>query len=101
LLGDDDRRLTFLGALRSSEYWLLLVGCISAVAGIGVWVVVPLLVAGLSISALPKYLALWPKARRVGAEREWWQTVILSIFNCLAASYGAFMLGTVARWIGW
>jgi hypothetical protein len=54
LLDGDDRPLTVRRALRSPEFYLLLVGCVAAVAGIGVWIVVPMLVAGLSISPLPK-----------------------------------------------
>jgi hypothetical protein len=66
-----------------------------------VWVVVPLLVAGLSISSLPKYIALWPRAQRAGAERVWWQTVMLSVLNNVAAAGGAFLLGIVTRWVWW
>jgi hypothetical protein len=36
----------------------LLIGCIAAAAGVSAWVAMPLLVAGLSISSLPKYTAL-------------------------------------------
>ena len=53
-----DRPLTVRRALRSPVFWLLLVGCIAALAGVEVWVVVPMLVAGLSISSLPKYIAM-------------------------------------------
>ena len=53
-----DRPLTGRQALRSPVFWLLLVGCIAALAGVEVWVVVPMLVAGLSISSLPKYIAM-------------------------------------------
>jgi hypothetical protein len=40
----------------------------------------------LSISSLPKYIALWPRAHEVGAEAEWWKTVLLSVLNNLHAS---------------
>jgi hypothetical protein len=33
------------------------------------WVVLPLTLAGLSIDSLPKFVALWPRAQDVGAER--------------------------------
>jgi hypothetical protein len=98
---DDDKPLTLWRALRSAEFWLLLVGCIAAMARLSVWVVVPLLVAGLSISSLPKYIALWPRARAVGAERVWWQTVALSVFNNVGASCAAFVFGVAARWLWW
>ena len=96
-----NEKLTFWRALRSPEYWLLLVGCIAATAGVSAWIAVPLLVAGLSVSSLPKYIALWPRAERVGAERVWWQTVGLSMFNNLATSCGAFVLGILCRWLWW
>jgi hypothetical protein len=86
-------------ALRSSEYWLLPVGCVVAVAGAGVWIVVPMLVAGLSISSLPQYVALWKRAQRAGVGGAWWRTVTLSMLNNLAASCGAFVLGVVFRLI--
>ena len=98
MLGDEDRPLTGWRALRSPEYWLLLVGCLAAGAGVGAMLVVPLLVAGLSISSLPKHIASWPRARRADAEREWCQTVVSSIFNNLATACVTFLLGIVARW---
>jgi hypothetical protein len=67
---------------------------------LSVWiVVVPLAVAGLSISSLPKYIALWPRADQVGAEAEWWKTVLLSLLNNLAAACAAFLLGNLSRWL--
>jgi hypothetical protein len=98
---DGKERLTFLRALRSPEYWLLVVGCVAAAAGVSAWITVPLLVVGLSISSLPKYIALWPRAERVGAEGAWWQTVMLSMVNNLAASCGVFVLGILCRWLWW
>ena len=62
---------------------------------------IPLCVAGLSISALPKYLELWPRAEMVGAEGEWWKTVSLSLFNSTVAACAAFVLGQVARLVFW
>jgi hypothetical protein len=61
--------------------------------------VVPLLVAGLSISSLPKYMTLWPCAKRAVVEGAWWHTVALSMLNTLAVGCGAFLLGIVARWL--
>jgi hypothetical protein len=98
---DDNKPLTFKQALRSAEFYLLLVGCIAAAVGVEVWIVVPLLVAGLSISALSKYVTPWPQAQRVGAEGAWWRTVALSVLNSLATGRGAFLLGIVARWLWW
>ena len=97
---DDDRKpLTFLGALRAPEFWLLLVAAIAATCGVAWWIVVPLATAGLSISSLPKYVELWPRVRAAGAEWEGWKTVALSIFNSIAASCAAFAMGVVSRWL--
>jgi hypothetical protein len=46
--------------------------------GLSAWIAAPLTVAGLSISSLPTYIALWPRARHAGTEAEWWKTVLLS-----------------------
>ncbi len=86
---------------RSPEYWLLLAACFVSMLGVAWWVVVPLTLAGLSVSALPKYLELWPRATEVGAQGEWWKTVGLSTFNSLAAAVAAFVLGNLVRWIWW
>ena len=85
-------------ALRSPEFWLLFVAAFAAAAGLSGWIIVPLTLAGLSISSLPKYFELWPRARNVGAEGEWWRTLALSALNSFAASCAAFLLG---RGIGW
>jgi hypothetical protein len=81
LMRDADERLTFRRALRAPEFWLLVVASLAAAGGVPWWVVVPLTLAGLSIASFPKYIALWPRARRTGAEREWLLTVSLSMFN--------------------
>jgi hypothetical protein len=64
-------------------------------------IVIPLTLAGLSISSLPKYVELWPRAERVGAQAEWWKIVGLSFFNSLAAAVAAFVLGNLVRWLWW
>lgn len=64
-------------------------------------VAVPLTTAGLSISCLPKYVALWPRVRAVGAEVEWCKTVALSTFNNIGGACAAFLLGILSRWLWW
>jgi hypothetical protein len=96
---EDDKPFTFRRALRSPEYWLLLVASLAAVGGVAWWIVVPLATAGLCISSLPKYVELWPRVRAAGAEWEGWKTVALSIFNSMAASCAAFVFGIVTRWL--
>jgi hypothetical protein len=48
---------------------------------------------------MPKYVALWPRAREVGAELEWWKTIALSMFNNLACACGVHVVGVFARWL--
>ena len=59
----------------------------------------PLAVAGLSISSLPKYIELWPRVRAVGAEWEGWKTIALSMFNNVATSVAAFAVGRLSGWL--
>ena len=86
---------------RSLEYWLFVVAALASMFGLAWRIAVPLTVAGLSISSLPKYIELWPRAEAVGAEGEWWKTVLLSTFNNLAAACGAFVLGKLIYWLWW
>jgi hypothetical protein len=67
---DADQPLTFRQVLRAPEFWLLVVASLAAAGGVQWWVVLPLTLAGLSITSLPKYVAFWPRARLAGAERE-------------------------------
>jgi hypothetical protein len=83
------------------EFWLLLVAALASTFGLAWWMAVPLTLAGLSISSLPKYAELLPRARTVGAEGEWWKTVVLSLFNNLAAACGAYVLRKVIHWLWW
>ena len=98
---DEGKPLTFFRALRAPEFWLLLGTAAAGVASGAAWVFIPLCVAGLSISALPKYIELWPRAEKIGAAGEWWKTVALSLFNSTAAASAAFVLGQVARLVFW
>ena len=58
-MSDDGEPLTLWRALRMPEFWLLLVAGIAAMCGVSAWIVMPATVTGLSISSLPKYIALW------------------------------------------
>lgn len=98
-MDDDDKPIGFWRALRQSEFWLLCAGAVAAMFGVPWWVTVPLMVAGLSISSLPKYIELWPRARNVGAEWQWMVTVALSELNALAAACGTHLAGNVTRWL--
>jgi hypothetical protein len=96
---DAPKRLTVMTALRSAEFWLLLVAVVLSAFQQHWWVIVPLTVAGLAISSLPKYLTLWPRAEAVGAQHAWWLTVALSLLNSLAATCGCLLLGRVLAWL--
>ena len=100
--GDDPRKaLTLRRALRSPEFWLLLAAALVSTFGVSGWIVLPLTTAGLSISSLPKYVDLWPRARAAGLEHEWWKTLTLSLLNNFAASCAAFLFGIFSRWLWW
>jgi hypothetical protein len=47
----------------------------------------------LSISWLPKHIKLWPCARRAGRSGRGGWRIALSLFNNLAVSCGAYVLG--------
>ena len=96
---DDDQPLTFRWALRASEFWLFVVASVASRAGVSAWLVVPLVLAALSIVGLPKYIALWPRARDAGAARVWWQTVALSQLNNFAVAMACVLLGRIVRWL--
>src|SRR5262245_3817972 len=98
-MADGDERCNSPGAARagSSGSWSLPV--IAAASGVQGSVVTPLTLAGLSIASLPRYIALWPRARQASAEREWLLTVALSMFNNLATACATFLLGNLIRWI--
>ena len=80
---------------------MLLAAAFVSMVGVTGWIVIPLALAGLSISSLPKYIELWPRAAGVGAQSEWRKTMALSTFNSLAAAVGAFVLGNLTRWLWW
>jgi len=94
---DDDEPLTLRRALRGPEFWLLVATGLAGTFGVPWWLAVPLATIGLSISSLPKYLAMWPRVRAVGAEWEWVKTIALSVFNNLGAACASFLLGMVVR----
>jgi hypothetical protein len=96
---DDQRSPIFGRPLRSPEFWLLAVSAAVAAAGLDAATTIPFSLAGLTLSSMPKYIALWPRARAAGATGVWWSTVALSMLNNLAASCAAFLLGLAIRWL--
>ena len=96
---DEEQPPTFWRAIKMPEFRMLLVTSGAGAAGGAWWVFIPLCVAGLSISSLPKYISLWPRAREVGADWKWWETVGLSTFNSVGAASGAYMVGIASRWL--
>ena len=91
--------MTFRRAVRAPEFWLFLATALAGCLGMEWWIAVPLATAGLSISSMPKYVELWPRVRAVGAEREGWKTVALSMFNNFACACDVHVVGVFARWL--
>jgi hypothetical protein len=85
---------------RVPEYWLLVVAALASMFGVAWWVVVPLTLAGLSVSSLLKYIELWPRAERVGAQAEWWKTVALSTLTASRPRLRHSCLGTCCSGCG-
>ena len=98
---DDEKPLTFWRALRTPEYWLVLTGAGCAMGGLSSWIVVPSIMAGLTLVSMPRYIELWPLAQATGAERMWWQTVALSMLNNFAAAVACVLLGRFLWWVWW
>ena len=86
------------GAWRAPEFWLLFTAAVCGAFGLSWWIVIPLTVAGLSISSLPKYIELWPRAQAAGATHQWLATVGLSMLNSLGAALAAFAVGCAVGW---
>lgn len=90
---DEERPLTFWRAFRRAEFWLLLATAACGAYGVSGWIVVPLTTAGLSISSLPKYVRMWPRAQRVGAQAVWWRVVGLSTGLGVLTAYASMLVG--------
>ena len=98
-MGDDAHKPpTVRRALRTPEFLLLLVACFVSMYGVNAWIVIPLVVIGLSINSLPKYWRLWPKARAVGEEWMWVLSVAASLINALAAACALVVFAALNRW---
>src|SRR5262245_25526045 len=88
-------------AFLAPEFWLLVVAALAAMYHVPWWVTVPLVMAGLAIKDLPKYIGLWPRAQAAGAVLEWWFLVAVSTALSLAVAVGVHVLGNVVRWMKW
>jgi hypothetical protein len=86
-------------AIRSPEFWLLFVAALSAGFGVSGWVTIPATTAGLLVSSLPKYVALYPRAIAVGAELAFWATVLASVLSAAVAGIAAHVLGRLTWWL--
>ena len=98
MVDEHEKPPSFWRALRASEFWLLLVACFVSMYGVRAVIVIPLVVVGLSIKSLPKYLALWPKARATGGEWMWALAVAASFVNALAAACALVVFAALNRW---
>ena len=90
---DDDPQSGFGSAFRSPEFWLLFVAAMAAGFGMSGWICVPVTIARLLISSLPKYLPLYPRAKAAGAEAAFWATVLASVLIATTVGIAAFLLG--------
>ena len=97
----EDEKYRGWRAFRAPEFWLLMVAGVCALGGVTWWVVISTTFAGLSISSLPKYIELWPRACEAGVQREWWITVGQSALISLTAATGACVAGIVTHWLLW
>ena len=91
----------FIRPARTVEFWLSAVVCFCAIAGTPWLVAIPLGVLGLMLCVWPKYAAMLPRARAVGAEREFAVTVALSILNALITISASYLMGLFIRWLFW
>ena len=96
---EDDAPMSFRRALRSPEFWLLLVAAITSGCGVSGWIVVPATMTGLLISSLPKYGPLYVQAKAAGVTPAFWATVLASIGNAAVAAIAAFVLGRATWWL--
>ncbi len=90
---------SFLAALKSAEFWLLLVAAMCAGFGVSGTITIPATTAGLLVSSLPKYGPLYPRAKAAGADAAFWATVLASILIAAAASIAAHLLGRLTWWL--
>lgn len=90
---------SFLAALKSAEFWLLLVAAMCAGFGVSATITIPATMAGLLMSSLPKYGPLYPRAKSAGADMAFWATVLASILIAAAASIAAHVLGRLTCWL--
>ena len=63
------------------------------------WVTIPATIAGMLISSLPKYIAIYARAKAVGAVAEFWATVAASVLNAAVIGIAAFVLGRATWWL--
>jgi hypothetical protein len=99
MLNSKNEQPGVLATLRALEFWLLMMIAISAGAGVSVWVLMGLGTSGLLISSLPKYVALWPRAGAVGAERLFFAALAVSIATSVATCAAAILLGWLSDWL--
>jgi len=94
-----DKPMMFGAALRSAEYWLLIVAALAAGCGVSALITIPATLAGLLISSLPKYAPLHARAKATGALAVFWLTVLSSILISTTASVAAHVLGRFTSWL--
>ena len=86
-------------AIRSPEFWLLLVAAMAPGFGVTGWITIPGTVAGLLVSSLPKYGPLYPRAKAVGATAAFWATMMASVLLASIVSVAIYGLGCATWWL--
>lgn len=71
----------------------------SGLAGVPWYIAVPACAAGLSAIALPKYLALLPKAQMTGNEHAVRWAMLGSALNASGAAAGSYALGALVGYV--
>jgi len=79
-------------SFKAPEFWLLMTTLACGTAGVPPVTAVGLCTLGLCLSALPKYVKLWPKVppQKRGM---WFRIVALSVLNCAGAGAAVYMIG--------
>ncbi|HEX2842062.1 hypothetical protein [Hyphomicrobium sp.] len=82
----------------SAEFLLLVICAACGFGAVSPIVVVCLGTAGLLMSSLPKYVAVWGRAKEVDRLAVVKGSMAVSVVNALVAVSASYGVGLVARW---
>jgi len=95
----DGKPMTFLRALFRLEFWGLLVTAYAGMVGSPILLSIVLCTGILFVSGLYKYVLLWPRMKRIGAQGLFWETLGFSLFNATGAASAAYLFGVFDGWV--